>query len=315
MAEQSVEPPAKAAKTEPSGMELMTLRNKGMHSEASVKHGREFKTRPTDVFITTYPKCGTTWMCQICHQLRSPGHMDFEEIFEVCPWDILALDCGADLDADQVGNPRVFKSHERAGDIAKGAKYIHVCRDPEDAFMSFFRFLPAWAALEPGRVTIDEFAQAIFGGASHSGGIWDFYTEWWEKRNDPNVLWVCYEDLRSDLRGQISRVAKFMGVDCDDAKLSIVEEKSSFKFMEARQQQFDEHLVFAKVRDQMQIPKDYVFGDVSVSKVRTGGGTTGEGKGIPSHILEMLRNRWKISVEDKIGFKSYADLRKAVVEL
>lgn len=310
-----VESPTKIAKKELTGLQIMTSRNKRMHSERSTAHGRGFKTRGTDVFVTTYPKCGTTWMCQICHQLRRPGHMDFEEIFEVVPWDILALDCGVDLEADQVGQLRVFKSHEKAADIAKGARYIHVCRDPEDAFISFYRFLPAFDGLEPGKVSIEEFAEAIFGGLSASGGIWDFFAEWWERRQDPNVLWVCFEDLKSDLPGEIARVAKFMGIKCDDALLATVTEKSSFKFMESRQSQFDEHIVFGKVRDQMGIPKDYVFGDVSVSKVRSGGGAVGEGKGIPPRVLEMLRQRWKTGIEDKIGFKSYDALRKAVAEL
>ena len=53
-----------------------------------------------------------------------------------------------------------------------------------------------------------------------------------------------------------------------------------------------------------------------ISKVRAGGGTSGEGKkGIPPHILQMLQNRWKVSIEDKVGFKSYDEMRKAVAEL
>eukprot|EP00928_Gymnodinium_smaydae_P009805 TRINITY_DN13677_c0_g1_i1.p1 TRINITY_DN13677_c0_g1~~TRINITY_DN13677_c0_g1_i1.p1 ORF type:complete len:325 (-),score=60.20 TRINITY_DN13677_c0_g1_i1:195-1169(-) len=316
------EPVSKAARCDKKDgegetpLELMAKRNKGMHSERSVAVGRSFTPRPTDVFVTTYPKCGTTWMTQICHQLRTGGHMDFEEITQVCPWDILAFDCGQDLDADHVANPRVFKSHERAGDIAKGAKYIHVCRDPEDAFISFRRFLPAWAALPPDSITAEEFAQAVFGGVSHSGGIWDFYVEWWERRHDPNVLWICYEDLRSDFRGQIRRIAKFMDVPLSDELLQSVEELSSFKYMESKSKQFDDHWLFGKVRDQMHIPSDYVFGDVAVSKVRAGGGTVGEGtKGLPPAVLKMLRDRWEISVKAKIGFASYADLRKAVSEL
>lgn len=298
-----------------SALELMGQRNKGMHSEQSVAIGREFCPRPTDVFVVTYPKCGTTWVTQICHQIRTGGHMEFEEISEVCPWDILAHDCGQDLDADHVAKPRVFKSHEHAGDIAKGAKYIHVCRDPEDAFISFYRFLPAFDAIPPGSISVEEFATAIFGGVSHSGGIWDFFTGWWERRTDPNVLWVCYEDLKSNLRKQISRIAAFMEVPLDDALLSKVEEMSSFAYMQAHSVQFDEHFVFQKVRDQMGIPPDYVFGEVVVSKVRSGGGVTGEGQSLPKGVLDMLRHRWQISVETQTGFGSYNHLREAVGHL
>eukprot|EP00930_Biecheleria_cincta_P054998 TRINITY_DN41371_c0_g1_i1.p1 TRINITY_DN41371_c0_g1~~TRINITY_DN41371_c0_g1_i1.p1 ORF type:complete len:336 (+),score=53.78 TRINITY_DN41371_c0_g1_i1:52-1008(+) len=314
-----MEPPAKVAKTDDdadlSPLELMGKRNKGMHSERSVKHGQSFKPRPSDVFVTTYPKCGTTWVTQICHLLRSGGNMDFEEITEVCPWDILALDCKQDLDADQVGNPRVFKSHERAGDIAKGGKYIHVCRKPEDAFISFYRFLPAWAGIPPGAISVEEFATAIFGGVSHSGGIWDFFAEWWERRNDPDVLWVCYEDLRDDLKGQVERIAKFMEVPLNAELLSVVLERSSFAYMEARSAQFDEHWVFRHVREQMGFPKDYVFGDVAVSKVRAGGGSVGQGKSLPPEVVKMLENRWELTVASKTGLKCYADMRKAVGQL
>lgn len=297
---------------EPSAVELMGQRNKGMHSPESVAHGRSFHPRPTDVFVTTYPKCGTTWVSQVCHQIRSGGHMDFEEIFDVCPWDILALDCGKDLDAEQVGNPRVFKSHEKAGDIAKGCKYIHVCRDPRDAFISFYRFLPAWAGIPPGAITVEDFATAVFGGVSHSGGIWDFYMEWWQRRDDPDVLWVCYEDLIADLPSQVRRIANFMGVDMDAKLLEKVVEHSSFAYMAERSKQFDEHVVFEKIRSKMGIPPDYVFGDVEVSKVRAGGGTPNAGKELPAEVVEMLRNRWELSVEAKSGLKTYADMRRAV---
>ena len=87
--------------------------------------------------MVTYPKCGTTWMTQIIHTLRTRGaaeHNQFGEITEVVPWDILAIDCEQDLGAEQVASPRVFKSHEAYGDVIKGAKYVYVARNPEDAF-------------------------------------------------------------------------------------------------------------------------------------------------------------------------------------
>mmetsp|Transcript_48004 Transcript_48004/g.85166 ORF Transcript_48004/g.85166 Transcript_48004/m.85166 type:complete len:86 (-) Transcript_48004:3-260(-) len=85
--------------------------------------------------------------------------------------------------------------------------------------------------------------------------------------------------------------------------------------MQAHTRQFDEHFVFEKVRDQMGIPRDYVFGDVEVSKVRAGGGSVGESKALPPKVLEMLRNRWEVSVKAKIGFESYKEMRSAVQSL
>jgi hypothetical protein len=296
-----------------SGLELAEFRNKLYFSEKSTAYGCSFKPRKSDVFVVTYPKCGTTWVTQICHQLRKPGHMDFGEITEVIPWDIQALTCGQDLDANQVADPRVFKSHECAGDIAKGGKYIHVCRDPRDVLVSFWRFLPAAVAVPPGDISIEEFADKVFGGISLDGGVWDFFTDWWQWKDEPNVLWVCFEDLKSDLKAQIRRIAKFMEIPLTEDLLSAVEEKSSFAFMEAHSQKFDDNFVFSKVRDQMGVPKEYVFGEVPVSKVRAGGGTVGEGKMIPEAVLEKLTNRWEISVQKKLGFESYADMRAAVL--
>ena len=70
--------------------ELMAMRNSAMHSDKSVRVGRYFKPQPSDVFVVTYPKCGTTWVTQILHALRTAGSMDFGEITEVVPWVILA---------------------------------------------------------------------------------------------------------------------------------------------------------------------------------------------------------------------------------
>jgi aryl sulfotransferase len=296
-------------------LELLFKRNQGMHTDASKSAGRNFTPRPTDVFIATYPKCGTTWVTQIVHQLRTGGDMSFGEISEVCPWEILALDCKQDVNADQAGKFRVFKSHEAYDSIAKGGRYIHVCREPKDAFVSFYRFLLPFVALPEGSIPVEQFAEAIFGGVSHSGGIWDFYVSWWEQRDNPNVLWVCFEDLKADLKGEIARIASFLGFSEDKALFDMVLEKSSFKFMADNSKQFDGHFEFESTRDMMGIPKDYVFGELGGSKVRAGGGTTGEGKVLPENVLEMLRKRWENTVEAKTGLKSYADMRDALRQL
>jgi len=114
---------------------------------------------------------------QICHMLRG-GDMSFGEITEVVPWDVMAFQCGQDLNSSQVREPRLFKSHEGAAQIAKGGKYIYVARDPLDAFVSFFNFLPGYMGLTTDDITMKQFADAIFAGVSHSGNIWNHFLGW-----------------------------------------------------------------------------------------------------------------------------------------
>ena len=56
---------------------------------------------------------------------------------------------------------------------------------------------------------------------------------WWERRDDPNVLWLFFEDLAEDLPRSVARIAAWLGVPCDAALLARVCALSSFDFMSA----------------------------------------------------------------------------------
>ena len=114
----------------------------------SRKKGLGVQPRKGDVFICTSPKAGTTWMQQICHQLRTKGDMSFEEISNVVPWLETCGDLGIDADAEQVASPRLFKTHAWRPHLntsnSREAKYIVITRNPEDSAVSFYNFLNGW---------------------------------------------------------------------------------------------------------------------------------------------------------------------------
>ena len=239
-------------------LELMRQRNSLMHSPASVANGREFTPRASDVFIVTYPKCGTTWMTQLCHQIRCVRHarrlgmpasatvadetsagecfsMRFGEITEVVPWDILAKDCDQSLDDEQFLTgpeafaktplrPRLFKSHETAAAVARGGKYVCVFRDPADVFFSFHAFLPAYMGLERDAISMEAFCDAIFAGASHSGDVWSHFLGWLDRReetkSEERVLTVSFEEMKRDLRAVARRVGRFLKTHPEDHELT-----------------------------------------------------------------------------------------------
>ena len=64
--------------------------------------------------------------------------MDFGEITEVVPWDILAKDCDQDLDADQQCEPRLFKSHEPWVRIKEGKLHTLKKKNVNPAFSLAF---------------------------------------------------------------------------------------------------------------------------------------------------------------------------------
>src|SRR2546427_7479125 len=94
-------------------------------SEESLRRGISFRPRPMDVLIATYPKCGTTWLQQIVHGLRTRGSMDFDEITAVGPLNELAFDFGTDLDPPQLDQPPAFKTQLPCPQLPQGPRYIY----------------------------------------------------------------------------------------------------------------------------------------------------------------------------------------------
>ena len=284
---------------------LLKTRNKLMHDPESIRKARAFKPKPKDVFISTYPKCGTTWVMQIVHAIKSNADMNFGEITEKLPWDVLAHQCHQDLDAPQDILPRAFKSHETWATIPKGGRYIYVARDPIDAFYSFYLFLPAYLGLDSDDITPDAFADALFSGASESGQIWQHFLGWYKARHEADILWVFFEDLKEDLGREVVRIADWLDIDLDDELLREVVRVSSYNFMSAPENvhHFDDHFVRAHVMPRMFLPANLPS---RVSKVRVGGGSR---RSLPARLRTELEQRWSELMLPETGFASYSSFR------
>src|SRR5450432_1141955 len=159
-----------------------------MFAPADIGAGlQSYRPRPSDVVITPYSKCGTTWLQQIFHTLRTAGDFDFDDISRVVPWLETAAIVGLDLEAPQRAEPRGFKSHLAYDAIPKGARYIVAFRDPKDALVSLYRFMEGWF-LEPGAVSIGDFAGDWIARCVDGHGYWSHLVSWWAVRDNPEVL-------------------------------------------------------------------------------------------------------------------------------
>jgi hypothetical protein len=208
-----------------------------------------------DVFIATFPKSGTTWMQQICHGLRSRGDMNFKEVGWVAPWLERGHMFGIDSRIAQHYTPRLFKTHLPYAQVNKGARYIHVIRDPKDVLVSFYGFL-SHGLIDPAALSIETFADCWLLGdqlaersdpsapvSPYLYNYWQHLLDWWAARAQAPVLSLAYEHLRRDLEPQVARIAQFMGVKADDALLYLATHQAGFDFMAAHQEQFSDEIV------------------------------------------------------------------------
>ena len=267
------------------------------------QRGLDYKPAPTDVFIVTPPKCGTTWMQQIVHGLRTRGSMDFDEISRVVPWIEMAHDVGIDVYAPQAADPRAFKTHSSLNEVPKGGKYIVIVRDPCDALVSDYHFMGEMF-FDKDSVTLEEFAREDF---IPGRGIHKHIKAFWNRRNEPDVLALCFENMKTDLSRTIERVAEFIGIPLDDELKQIVLKQSDIKFMQAHRDQFEDHLIRKARSGAMRLPLDG-----QLNKVRNG--QVGESiTAVPAEIRAELDLIWKQEIAETLGLNSYDDLRQELV--
>ena len=272
-------------------------------SPEGMQRARGFRPRPTDVVISPFAKCGTTWVQQIVHGLRTRGSMEFDEITQVVPWLELAYDMGIDLAADQKGQPRAFKSHLPWDGIPKGGRYICVVRDPRDALVSMFRFFEGWF-FEPGAVTIDAFATGEYMARSAPRSYWHHLASWWPQRVRPDVLLLCFEDMKADLQRTVHRIARLMEIQVDRELEDIVMAQSTIEFMRRHERQFDDHLVREARDGACGLP-----GGARTTKVRAG--RIGDhARELSADSIHGLNYIWHRDIETRFGLASYAQLRR-----
>ena len=214
---------------------------------------QNFKPRPDDIFVCTPAKCGTTWTQTIVASLLFPDGDLPAPVMMLAPWIeakfVPEEMMHAALEAQD--HRRVMKSHTAADGIPwrDDAKYIVVGRDGRDVFMSMCNHLQrmkmtsemnerALADGVPPMPTFDGDFHAFFPTwLSQDDILFHIIETYWQRREQPNVLLVHFADLKSDLDGEMRRIAKFLDIEVDAASWPAVVEGCTFEGMRARAEQ------------------------------------------------------------------------------
>lgn len=187
------------------------------------RSGLKYQPRPDDMFVVTFPKCGTTWTQHIGYLIfhkgvPPPSALDF---LKSSPF--LEM-LGADA-IKAMKRPGLIKTHLPYDTMPQHAqaKYLYVCRNPKDACVSFFHHTRAFAGYEFSDGRFEDFFEVFMEGKNEYEDYFEHVLSWYSHRNDPNVLFIHYEDMKNDPKKAVLEIAEFL--DKDHHKLLVENEE------------------------------------------------------------------------------------------
>ncbi|GFR12855.1 sulfotransferase family cytosolic 1B member 1, partial [Trichonephila clavata] len=112
-----------------------------MFSAEAFRSAVRYKPRPDDVFIVTYPKCGTTWTQHTVSLIFSHGEptMSGTDFFSAAPF----LEMTGAEAAEKMPRPGAIKVHLpfHLTPWSEKAKYLYVTRNPKDCSVSYYHHM------------------------------------------------------------------------------------------------------------------------------------------------------------------------------
>lgn len=194
------------------------------------------KYRSDDVILTMFPKSGSTWLSECIYLIVHNYHYDeaMKESIELRfpqidspSHDVFDLILNKYEDPNQV---RLVKSsippnllitnHHHispAPGVTKNCvslrpRVISVFRNPRDVLVSFYHHCKTVKHYDLG-LTFDQFYEAFLSGKVPCGPVWQMFNDAYQyhRDNPASSLIVFYEDMKRDLRSQISKICKFLG--------------------------------------------------------------------------------------------------------
>ncbi|XP_065868049.1 flavonol sulfotransferase-like [Euphorbia lathyris] len=184
-----------------------------------------FKAQPSDIFLCTSPKTGTTWLKALAFAILTRSQFDLSStpLLTSTPHDCVPF---LEIDAYAAENNRNSQSPLVATHIPytslpdsiieSKCKIVYICRDPKDVLISMWHFFRAMfpAVIDKDEyVNIDDCFKSFCEGASHIGPYWDHVLGYWNASLEfpDRVLFLVYEDVKKDTVSVVKRLAEFMG--------------------------------------------------------------------------------------------------------
>lgn len=211
----------------------------------SVEEIQNLKIYEDDVFLVGYPRSGTTLLQEMVWLIVND--FDFEKAKSVITdlrfplmesfYGVQRLfEGGVSKKLQDMTRPRTFKTHFPVNLLPDNIwrvqpKIIHVSREVKDVAISTYHMCKDFFNLN---VELEQFLQDFLDDKVIYAPYREHCKNFLELQNYPNILFLTYEWVTSNLEAAIRRVAEFLGKEISNENLSKLMEHLQFDSMKSK---------------------------------------------------------------------------------
>ncbi len=189
------------------------------------KAERNFAVYPDDTFVVSYPRSGNTWTRFLIANLVHPTEaVTFANIERLIP----DTSSQSNRALKRTPRARIIKTHQYFDHRYK--KMIYIVRDPRDIALSYYAFHRKYRHIRddyPLEAWVEDFVRGKL--ISADWGSWGENVASWlyTRGTSPDFLLLRYEDMVENTSGELSRIARHLGIEATPDRLSSAIAKSS----------------------------------------------------------------------------------------
>ncbi|XP_071721085.1 flavonol sulfotransferase-like [Rutidosis leptorrhynchoides] len=193
-----------------------------------------FKAHPTDIYVITFQKSGTTWMKSLVFATINRTRYKNNTLY-THPLSISnPHNCVPFLETEPFRDnypdehsPRLFSTHTCYTSLPQpiidyGCRIVYMCRGPKDVLVSYFHFINKIRnkssiignKAQLPQVKLEDLFEALVSGSIAYGPYWDHVKGYYKASEEQptRILFLTYEDMVRDTANGVKRLAEFLGV-------------------------------------------------------------------------------------------------------
>ncbi|KAL7600735.1 hypothetical protein Lser_V15G26273 [Lactuca serriola] len=186
-----------------------------------------FQAQPTDIYVATLQKAGTTWLKALAFAIVSRTRYKNSSLSSHPLQTLNPHKCVPYIEMESLRtlpsyadgqSPRLFSTHIPYTSLPQSildneCRVVYMCRNPKDVFVSLFHYANKLRDKSLAQMRFEEAFEMFSNGLIPGGPYWDHVKGYYKAaiERPSKILFLTYEDMQKDSVNNVKRLAEFMG--------------------------------------------------------------------------------------------------------